>query len=97
MGNVTIEIDWPGLQALMKSPEIAAVLEQEAQRRTKATGMEYVPDVYLNGKTRANAGGYDSPENVDSGSSNGGKQVSGYYRTTKSGKKIYVQSYRRKK
>ena len=80
----------------MKSPEIAVVLEQEARRRTEATGMEYRADVYLNGKTRANAGGYDPAESAGSDSSNSGKKISGYYRTTKSGKKIYVQSYRRK-
>lgn len=55
MGNVEIELNSAGIQALLKSPEIAAVCESQAARMTRATGMEYVPDVYT-GRTRVNAG-----------------------------------------
>lgn len=58
MANVEIEMNFAGLVDLMKSPEIVSVLESEARRRTEATGMTYKPDVYPNGKTRANAAGF---------------------------------------
>ena len=57
MGNIRIELDSEGIRSLLKSPEISKVCEQEAARMTRATGMKYVPDVYV-GKTRVAAGGY---------------------------------------
>lgn len=63
MGKTKIELNSSGIVELMKSQEIADVLEAEAKRMTLATGMEYQPDVYLNGRTRANAGGYQ--EDID--------------------------------
>lgn len=59
MANVEIEMNFAGLVDLMKSPEIISVLESEARRRTEATGMTYKPDIYPDGKTRANAAGYE--------------------------------------
>lgn len=59
MANVKIELNSAGIQELLKSKEIANVCEAQAARMTRATGVEYVPDVYT-GRTRVNAGGYKS-------------------------------------
>lgn len=80
MANVRIEVDIEGTRALMRSPEIIAVLEAEARRRTEATGMEYRADVYPNGRTRANVGAYD----IMSGES-------GSYKSRGNGKIVYTQ------
>lgn len=55
MPDVEIELNSAGIQALLKSSAIAQVCESQAARMTRATGMEYVPDVYT-GRTRVNAG-----------------------------------------
>ena len=57
MANVKIVLDSAGIQALLKSNEIAQVCEENARRMTVATGMEYQADIYV-GRTRVNAGGY---------------------------------------
>ena len=57
MANVEIELDSAGIRALLKSSEIADVCEKQAARMTRATGIDYVPDVYV-GRNRVNAGGY---------------------------------------
>lgn len=57
MANVEIELDSDGIRELLKSAGVAAVCEREAARMTRATGMEYVPDVFV-GKTRVNASAY---------------------------------------
>jgi len=54
MASVEIELDSAGIRELLKSAEIASVCESQAARLTRATGMEYVPDVYV-GRTRVNA------------------------------------------
>lgn len=59
MSKIEVVLDSAGIQALMKSAEIADICEAEAKKRTQATGVEYVPDVYY-GKSRVNAGGYDA-------------------------------------
>ena len=41
---------------MLRSPEIAAVCEKEAERMTRATGMPYQSDVMV-GRTRVNARG----------------------------------------
>lgn len=57
MGKVVIELNSAGIRELLKSAEVAAVCEKEAEKMTRATGVEYVPDVYV-GKTRVSAGAY---------------------------------------
>lgn len=44
---------------MLKSSEISAICEAVARRMTNATGVDYVPDVYV-GKTRVRAGGYQN-------------------------------------
>lgn len=61
MANVTIKLDSAGIQELLKSNEMADVCEEEAARMTRATGMEYVPDIHI-GATRVRAGAYDKDE-----------------------------------
>lgn len=55
MADVEIKLNSAGVRELLKSPEIASVCESQAARMTRATGVEYVADVYV-GKTRVNAG-----------------------------------------
>lgn len=95
MAKVEIVLDYAGIQALLKSAEIAAACETEAEKKTRATGMDYVSDVYM-GRTRVNAGGYQEGANADD-KSDAGRTVRGYYRKGQDGKIIYVQSYRRTK
>lgn len=53
--EIEIELNSAGIRELLKSAEIASVCESQAERMTRATGVEYVPDVYV-GRTRVNAG-----------------------------------------
>ena len=55
MASIKIELNSAGIRELLKSPSIASICEAQAARMTRATGVEYVPDVYV-GKTRVNAG-----------------------------------------
>ena len=55
MADIEIELNSAGIRELLKSSEIASVCETQAARMTRATGVEYVADVYV-GKTRVNAG-----------------------------------------
>lgn len=55
MSNVKIVLDSAGIQALLKSDELAEVCEREAKRMTRATGMEYKSDVKI-GRYRVRAG-----------------------------------------
>lgn len=66
MASVKIELNSAGIIELLKSEEIAAVCEEQAEIRTRATGVDYVADVHV-GKTRVNAAGYDF-EKDDGGS-----------------------------
>lgn len=59
MSKVRIELNSDGIQALLKSEELAEVCEREAERMTRATGMEYKSDVRV-GRYRVRVGGYDS-------------------------------------
>ena len=56
------DFDWDYKAAgdmLLRSEEIAQFCEQQAERMTRATGMEYKSDVML-GKTRVIAGAYSA-------------------------------------
>lgn len=56
MADVEIELNSAGIRELLKSSEMASFCEAQAARMTRATGVEYVPDVHV-GRTRVNAGG----------------------------------------
>ncbi len=64
MAKVEIVLNSAGIQALLKSQEIANVCEIEAAKMTRATGVEYVSDVRV-GKNRVNAGGYRKKKKRD--------------------------------
>ena len=51
---------------LLKSPEITAICEAEAVRMTRATGMEYIPDVFM-GRQRVKVGGYQKSDDSKAG------------------------------
>lgn len=53
--EVEVVLNSAGVRELLKSSQIASVCESQAARMTRATGVEYVPDVHV-GKTRVNAG-----------------------------------------
>ena len=57
MAKVKIELISGGIVEMLKSEGLASICEAEAARMTRATGMDYVPDVHI-GRTRVNAGGY---------------------------------------
>lgn len=111
MAKVKIVLNSAGIRELMKSSEIAGVCEKQAERLTVATGMPYVPDVYV-GRSRVNAAGLTKDsEFLDKKKVSGkrgktrgnwvtidGKRrfVKGYARTNKDGKKTYTQLYKKK-
>lgn len=62
MGNVRIELNSEGIRELLKSTEISAACEAQAQKMTQATGVKYVADVYV-GRNRVNAKGIRRADN----------------------------------
>lgn len=54
MAEIQIQLNNAGVRELLKSSKIANVCEAQAARMTRATGVEYVADVYV-GKNRVNA------------------------------------------
>ena len=54
MASVKVVLNSAGVRELLKSDGIAAVCEAQAARMTRATGVDYVPDVYV-GRNRVNA------------------------------------------
>lgn len=61
MAKVEIELNHAGIVALMQSDDIADVCEREAQRMTRAAGIDYKADVYV-GRSRVNAAGFGQGE-----------------------------------
>ena len=58
MAKKSFEWDYGAAGDLMlRSAEIASICEAKAAQMTRATGMEYRPDVHI-GPTRVNAGGF---------------------------------------
>ena len=108
--KLKVVLNSAGVRALLRSPEIAAVCEQKAKAEAAKLGSAYKTDVYQ-GRNRVNVSVYtDDPDAIDDnlkhntmlkslgGQSNRtGRQVSGYWRTTKNGKRIYVQPYQRRR
>ncbi|MBR6206995.1 MAG: hypothetical protein IKQ73_07525 [Oscillospiraceae bacterium] len=57
MGKLTIKLNSAGVRALLKSPEMQAMLSERARQIADRAGSGYETDVF-NGKTRANASVY---------------------------------------
>lgn len=91
--NVKIVLNSAGIQELLKSSAIAAVCEREAERMSYLAGVPYKPDVFV-GKTRVNA--QADVGDAQFGEVRKGKEVKGYWRTLKNGKKVWVNSYKRR-
>lgn len=65
MAKKDFEWDYSAAGNLMlRSSEISAICESEAARMTRATGVNYVPDVQM-GRTRVRAGAYQNGGNDD--------------------------------
>ena len=80
VNSKTFQWDYHAAEELiMKSEEMAQFCEEQAARMTRATGMEYHPDVFR-GKTRVNAGGYDEMSHED-----------GAYKKRKNGRIVYTE------
>jgi hypothetical protein len=63
MAKKDFEWDYSAAGNLMlRSSEISAICESHAARMTRATGVNYVPDVQM-GRTRVRAGGYQNGGN----------------------------------
>lgn len=102
MAKTKFEWDYDTAGDLMlRSDAIAAVCEAEAERMTRATGVQYVSNVRM-GSQRVIASARTAADSEIAKKKNGmsesrtGKTVKGYWRTGKGGKKIWVQGYRRK-
>lgn len=79
---------------MLRSREIASVCESQAEKMTRATGVEYKADVYL-GRKRVNAAARGRSDKV--AAYRKGKRVGSYTRTLKDGRVITVKGYRRRK
>lgn len=65
MAKKDFEWDYSAAGNLMlRSSEISAICESEAARLTRATGVNYVPDVQM-GRTRVRAGGFQKASEAD--------------------------------
>ena len=111
MSKMRFELNRAGVRELMKSPEMMAVLREYAESKRSLLGDAFKVSCYV-GTNRANASVYttdteamqDNLQNNtmlkamgESTAARTGKQVQGYYRTGKNGKKVWVRSYRRRK
>ena len=110
MAKVKIKLNSSGVRALLKSPEIASACEKVAKAEAANLGDAYKTDVYR-GRNRVNVSIYtEDPEAIADNLKNNtllksmggqtprtGKRVAGYWRTSKSGKKIWVEPYQRRK
>lgn len=106
MSNLTFVLDRPAVGAWLRSVEMEPLLRFGAQQVKDRCGEGYAVQVM---PTRAIAlvetatpeAYADNLQNntLLKAASGGrtGKEVSGYWRTGKNGKKVYVQSYRRSK
>lgn len=102
MAKTKFEWDYAAAGDIMlRSKEIADVCDAEAERMTRATGVKYVSDVRM-GSQRVIASAHTAADSEITKKETGGRDprtgrtVKGYWRTGKGGKKIWVQSYRRK-
>ena len=66
-------------ELLLKSSEIAEFCEEQAAKMTRATGVEYIPNVRVKGQ-RVRAGAYDQTNADDH-----------YYRKRKNGSTVYTE------
>lgn len=109
MSKVKVVLNSSGVRALLRSQAMADACEQQAKTEAAKLGSAYKTDVYQ-GRNRVNASVYtDDPDaiadnlknntmlkSVGGQSSRSGRQVSGYWRTSKSGKRTWVESYQRR-
>lgn len=61
MSNLKIELNKEAVRELLLSDEVAEHLDQIAEKRTRATGVEYVSNIHR-GRNRVNAGAYQKAE-----------------------------------
>lgn len=62
MKRTKFKLDYKGVGELMKSQEMGALMKEYAEAIQSRCGAGYSVDVYLNGKTRANASVYADTE-----------------------------------
>lgn len=110
MAKVIIKLNRAGVRALLKSQDIAAACEKVAKAEAAKLGDSYKTNVYQGGN-RVNVSIYtEDPAAIADNLKNNallksmgakqprtGKQVKGYWRTGKNGKKIWVEPYQRRK
>ena len=110
MSKLKVELNSSGIRALLRSQAMAAICAQKANERRTQLGSGYEVETYT-AQTRAVSQVYtEDPAAIDGNLKNNtmlkamggqsprqGRQVSGYWRTTKGGKRVYVQSYQRRK
>ena len=78
----SVEFEWDYESAgelLLRSPEIAAICEEESERMTRATGVEYKSKVLV-GSQRVRTFGYDQMSTEE-----------GYYGKRKNGNVVYTR------
>lgn len=113
MGKFEIDLNSNGIRELLRSVEIQAELQRQAEKYREKLGDKFETDVYV-GPGRANASVFTTDpeairENEQTNSmlkamgvsppaeAKTGKWVEGHYRTLKDGRKIWVSGYQRRK
>lgn len=97
--KVKIELNREGVRKLMRSPEMQAILQEQA---AKIAGESETETFIAQTRAVVRVGGDDGNNGLlkamgGNTQARTGKQVKGYYRTGKNGQKIWVNSYQRRK
>ena len=112
MGNLKLELNSAGIQALLKSQEIMNELQKEAEKIRSELGEGFQTGQYI-GRNRGNVSVYTTdPGAIQDNLRNNsvlkalgvstaserrtGKKVEGYWRKGKNGEKIWVKPYQRR-
>lgn len=113
MGKLEIDLNSNGIRELLRSVEIQAELQRQAEKFREKLGDKFETDVYV-GQGRANASVFTTdPEAIRENEQTNsilkamdvsppaevrtGKKVEGHYRTLKDGRRIWVNAYQRRK
>lgn len=81
---------------MLRSREIASVCESQAEKMTRATGVEYKADVYL-GRKRVNAAARKKGVQKKGKRKSKSGEVREYWRKDRNGNDVFVRAYTRKK
>ena len=97
--KVRIKLNRAGVRELMRSPEMQAILMEQAEKIARESETEaYVAQTRAVVKVYGDGGNNELLKAMGGNAqTRTGKQVQGYWRTGKNGQKVWVRSYQRRK